>query len=161
MPLGKRSAKRPAQTGFDDPSAVYTAARLKIRCKVIYIESMRHFIAICVFGVVLSSPAVAEEAPSEDGGSLLERGAEMMLEGLLQEMEPALDDLQALMDEMQPQLRGFIDQMGPALADLLAQVEDITAYHPPEILPNGDIILRRKTPEEIEEVPDSGDDIEI
>lgn len=85
----------------------------------------------------------------------------MMLEGLLQEMEPALDDLQGLMAELQPQFRSFLEQMGPALTDLLAQVDDFTAYHPPEILPNGDIILRRKTPEEIEAEPEGDGDIEI
>ena len=36
--------------------------------------------------------------------------------------------------------------MGPALIELMAKIDDITAYYPPEILPNGDIIMRRKTP---------------
>ncbi|MEM6482160.1 MAG: hypothetical protein AAF922_03885 [Pseudomonadota bacterium] len=122
---------------------------------------MRRFIAISAVVLATTFPSVAEEEPAEEERSLLERGAEMMLEGLLQEMEPALDDFQTLMEELQPQMRGFLDQMGPAFADLLAQIEDFTVYHPPEILPNGDIILRRKTPGEIEESPEPGDDIEI
>lgn len=91
---------------------------------------------------------------------MMERGAQMFLEGILREIEPALDDLQGLSEEFRPKLRGFVDEMGPALADLLAQIEDFSAYHPPEILPNGDIILRRKTPDEIEQSEDQ-DDIEI
>jgi len=39
-------------------------------------------------------------------------------------------------------------------------IGDIDAYHPPEMLPNGDIILRRKTPLERgpELGPESGPD---
>ena len=122
---------------------------------------MRHFIATGVLIAFTALPVLAEEAPADEAPSLLERGAQMMLEGLLQEMEPALDDLQGLMDELQPQFRSFLQEMGPALTDLMAQIEDFTAYHPPEILPNGDIILRRKTPEEIEAEPESDGDIEI
>ncbi|MEM6596210.1 MAG: hypothetical protein AAF672_15590 [Pseudomonadota bacterium] len=122
---------------------------------------MRRVIAITVLAAFAAWPARAEEAPKADAPSLLERGAEMMLEGLLQEIEPRLDDLQGLMAEIQPQFRSFLEEMGPALTDLLARVEDFTVYHPPEMLPNGDIIIRRKTPDEIDEAPETGDDIEI
>ncbi len=76
----------------------------------------------------------------------MERGAQLFLEGILKEVEPAMKDLQALAEEMEPALKDFVDSMGPALADLLGEVEDWSAFHPPEILPNGDIILRRKQP---------------
>ena len=72
----------------------------------------------------------------------MERGAEMFLDGLLKQMEPALKDMEGL----GPQLRDFAQGMGPALAELIDTVEDWTAYEAPEILPNGDIILRRKQP---------------
>jgi len=89
---------------------------------------------------IFSGAAQAEDAP----GGLIERGAQMFLEGLLREMEPALEDLQDLGDRLTPALRGFVAEMGPALTDLIDQVEDWSAYHPPEILENGDIILRKK-----------------
>lgn len=92
--------------------------------------------------LALASPAAAQE--SEDAPSLMERGAQMFLEGLMQEVEPRLDDLQDLSKEFGPALRGFFEEMGPALGGLLEQVEDWSAYEPPEILPNGDIIIRRK-----------------
>ncbi len=95
----------------------------------------------------LASPAAAED----DGLTLMERGARLFLEGILKEVEPAMKDLQGLAEEMEPALKGFVDSMGPALADLLGKVEDWSAYHPPEVLPNGDIILRKKMPDEIEE----------
>lgn len=77
-------------------------------------------------------PAVAQE-DSDDGRSMMERGAQEFLEGLLREMEPAWDELQS-----------FLDEMGPALMEMMDEVKDWSAYEPPEILENGDIIIRRK-----------------
>ena len=74
----------------------------------------------------------------------MERGAQMFLEGILKEMEPAIDEFQGLADEMGPALRQFADEMGPKLTELFAEVEDWSVYQPPEVLPNGDIIIRRK-----------------
>lgn len=100
--------------------------------------------------LVLAVPAAAEEA--EDGPSLMERGAQMFLEGLMQEVEPRLGELEDLARQFGPAMRGFFEEMGPALGDILEEVEDWSAYHPPEILPNGDIIIRRKDPGEMDEV---------
>jgi len=36
--------------------------------------------------------------------------------------------------------------LGPALRDLEEKIDDLNAYLPPEVLPNGDIIIRRKVP---------------
>ena len=79
--------------------------------------------------------------------------AKLFLKGILEEMEPALDDLQGLTDDLGPALRGLVDEMGPALVELLGKIEDFSAYHPPEILPNGDIIIRRKTPQDRLDAP--------
>ena len=69
----------------------------------------------------------------------------------MREMEPAMDDLRGLAEEMGPDLKRFVEEMGPAFGDLMGRIGDINAYHPPEMLPNGDIILRRKTPLEPED----------
>lgn len=113
-----------------------------------HINAMKRMLLIVSLG--LSTPAYAED--STEGLSLMERGAQLLMEGLMQEMEPAFDDLKALADEFGPALESFSDQMGPALRDLLAEVEDWSVYHPPEMLDNGDIIIRRKVPntEEVE-----------
>ena len=112
-----------------------------------------------VLASAMSLPLAAQEAEGEDGFSLMEEGAKLFFRGIIEEMEPALDDLRGMAEEMQPALRSFVDEMGPALADLLDKVDDWTVYHPPEILPNGDIILRRKTPQEETEEPQG--DIEL
>lgn len=46
-------------------------------------------------------------------------------------------------------MQGFFEEMEPAIEDLQGFVDNLNAYHPPEVLPNGDIIIRRKTPEEL------------
>ena len=94
-------------------------------------------------------PATGQEGDADDGFSLMERGAQLFFEGIMREMEPALNDLEGLTKELEPGLRRFVEEMGPAFAELLGQIEDLSAYHPPEILPNGDIIIRRKTPDEM------------
>lgn len=97
----------------------------------------------------------------ESGSSLMERGAKLFFEGILKEVEPAVKDLQGMMEEMEPALQDFVQRMGPALAELMDEVEDFSAYHPPEVLPNGDIILRKKTPEEHESLPQSEGEIDL
>jgi hypothetical protein len=90
----------------------------------------------------------------------MEEGARLFWDGLRREMGPALDSLRDRAEEVEPALRDFAERMGPALAELLDKIDDLSAYHPPEILPNGDIILRRKTPQEIQDTPPEGE-IEI
>ena len=47
---------------------------------------------------------------------------------------------------MGPELRRFVEEMGPAFGRIDGQDRRSERYHPPEMLPNGDIILRRKAP---------------
>ena len=74
--------------------------------------------------------------------------AKRLLRGLTDQVQPMIDDFAA---EMEPGLRAFSEEMTPILQSLAALVDDIDAYHAPERLPNGDIILRRKTPQEMEQ----------
>ncbi|MEM9426574.1 MAG: hypothetical protein AAGA06_07710 [Pseudomonadota bacterium] len=74
--------------------------------------------------LVLAPPVFAQE--EDRGRDLMAEALRLFMQGFMAEMEPALEDLQ-----------GFVD--------------NLNAYHPPEVLPNGDIIIRRKTPEEMGE----------
>ncbi|CUJ85965.1 hypothetical protein RUE5091_00410 [Ruegeria denitrificans] len=109
---------------------------------------MRHVIPICALTVALALPAQAEE---DTGQSLMEQGAELFFEGLRKEMEPALEDLQGLVSQFGPAMQSFFEEMGPALAELAGEIEDWSAYEAPEILPNGDIIIRKKPEDQHEE----------
>ena len=87
---------------------------------------------------ILSTAAKAEEGPS-----LMEEGAKLFFQGLMDQMDPALDDLRGLADQIEPALQDFADQMGPAFIRLMAAIDDIGNYDMPEFMPNGDIIIRR------------------
>ncbi len=78
------------------------------------------WIALALF--LTAAPASAQE--EDRGRDLMAEALRLFMQGFISEMEPALEDLQ-----------GFVD--------------NLNAYHPPEILPNGDILIRRKTPEEM------------
>ena len=96
---------------------------------------MKKLFCILVVILFVTQPVAAQE---DDGSSLMERGAQDFLEGLLKEMQPAWREMQ-----------GFMNEMGPAMIELMDQVKDWSTYEAPEILDNGDIIIRRK-PEEKE-----------
>lgn len=91
-------------------------------------------------------PETLQEEPrdSDEGRSLMERGARMFLEGMRGEMGPALEDLRDMLVTMGPAMQQFLREMGPAMTDLLGRIDDLTVYQMPELLPNGDIIIRRK-----------------
>ena len=104
---------------------------------------MKHLfapLALCLALTPLWAQETAPETPPaevDEGVDLMEEGAKLLLRGLLSEMEPALDEMGKAMEEMAPAIRELVEMMG-----------DIRNYHAPELLPNGDIIIRRKTPTE-------------
>jgi len=108
---------------------------------------MTRFALITAAVLSFAAPLSAQEAEDDPSGmSLMERGAQMFMEGIMREMEPAMEDLKGLAETMEPDLRRFVEEMGPAFGELMGKIDDLSVYHPPEMLPNGDIILRRKTP---------------
>lgn len=72
---------------------------------------------------LMSVPAFAQDTDEtlQEGMDLLQQGTQLLLQGLM-------------------------DEIGPALQELGDRVIDLNAYQAPEILPNGDIIIRRKIP---------------
>jgi len=108
---------------------------------------MTRFALITAAVLSFAAPLSAQEAEDDPSGmSLMERGAQMFMEGIMREMEPAMEDLKGLAETMGPDLRRFVEEMGPAFGELIGKIDDLSVYHPPEMLPNGDIILRRKAP---------------
>lgn len=81
-------------------------------------------------------PALAQETPApevEEGPSLMERGLALFFEGFQQELEPALEGMGDALTEMKP-----------AMDSMMGMIDDMTNYQMPEMLENGDIIIRRK-----------------
>lgn len=122
-----------------------------------YIGGMKQLVLI--LALMLPAPAIAQE--EDDSPSLMERGARLFFRGLMEEMDPAMEELRDFAEEAGPAMKSFMQEMGPALIELMESVKDFSEYHPPEMLPNGDIILRRKSPEEREPMPEPGPDGEI
>ena len=119
---------------------------------------MEHVMMLSVVGALLAAPLQAQDTGTDtDTGekSLMEQGAELFFKGLRQEMEPALDSMLEMAEQLGPSMLSFLEQMGPALADLVDEVRDWSAYHAPEMLPNGDIIIRKKQP--TDEAPEAAE----
>lgn len=114
-------------------------------------SAMKHVLILCA--ALAAGPVWAdEETPQETpdaGTSLMEEGARLFFKGLQSEMAPALDGMRELAGQIGPKMQDFLMQMGPAMAGIVEQVEDWSSYHAPEMQENGDIILRKKTPEEM------------
>lgn len=89
-------------------------------------------------------PAMAQdEGEIEEGFSLMEEGARLLFRGILSEMGPAMEDFSAMAAELEPALEMLASEMGPALLELMQTLDSVRFYEPPEVLPNGDIIIRR------------------
>jgi hypothetical protein len=102
-----------------------------------YVRVMKKIILIIALGL---SPAMAQEADTDKGLSLLQEGAGILLRGMMSDMEPAMQDMAESFAKAEPMLR-----------DLMAMMDDLTNYHAPEVLPNGDILIRRKLAVELEQ----------
>lgn len=91
--------------------------------------------ALCLAAAPLAAQeaAPADPAPEDEGLSLMQRGAELLLRGLMDEVEPGLRDMEQALRLMEPELRALVDMVG-----------DLRNYEAPEKLPNGDILIRRK-----------------
>ncbi len=108
---------------------------------------MKQIFALTALTLTLALPVAAEvDDPKEvdEGFSLMEEGAKMLLRGLMSEMEPAIEELKDMGDEMSEAMSKFTTEMGPALAEMMTRIDDMRNYDTPEMLPNGDIIIRRK-----------------
>lgn len=130
-------------------------ARVWKRVNHPYIEGMKQFVALTA-ALMIALPAAAQDGDKKEGLSLIERGAELFLRGLMKDIEPAIDDFRTLAEEFGPQMQELLIEMGPKLEELLEHIDDITNYEAPEILPNGDIIIRRKPDAPHLDVPEAG-----
>lgn len=82
--------------------------------------------------LLLAAPA----AQAQDGRGQEDRSGPIL---------PNDEDLRALGDFAERMMREFRDQVAPLADRLGALIDDIDAYEAPERLPNGDIIIRRKS----------------
>jgi hypothetical protein len=103
---------------------------------------MKHLVlAACL---VSPTPLFAEETGEiYEGFSLMEQGARLLFRGIITEMEPAIDNFSGLAEDLEPALEMLATEIGPALMELLQTLDVVRYYEAPEVLPNGDITIRR------------------
>ncbi|PJE29091.1 hypothetical protein SAMN06297129_1034 [Pseudooceanicola antarcticus] len=117
---------------------------------------MKQLLAIPLCALLLSPlPALAQDdpAPEPESGSensqLMREGLRLLFEGLSGGLDETLEDMGEAASEAAPKLRDFVARMGPALIEALGKVGDLANYEAPVVLPNGDILIKRK-----DEAPD-------
>jgi hypothetical protein len=117
---------------------------------------MKAIVACFAAWSALATPVLADaQTPptAEEGFDMLGEAARIILRSMLDGVEPTLDELRDRMDDA-------MAEMGPAIGRMMELMDDVKNYQTPEILPNGDIIIRRKPPAERVQ-PAPGGQIEI
>lgn len=67
---------------------------------------------------------------------------------------PGFGDIAPLMEGLRGLMEGWAEEARPLMEQLAEKMSDLNAYEAPEVLPNGDIIIRRKpTPDPAPEGP--------
>ena len=116
--------------------------------------------------LLAATPLSAQDSPPDpeaesEGLSLMQEGARLLFEGLMDEVEPTLRDLEGVTEDMARQLEPALEflstEMGPAFMALIARIDDLRNYETPEFLDNGDIIIRR-SPDAPPFTPPAADD---
>lgn len=69
----------------------------------------------------------------------------MLLRGLIDEIRPPMEELAGIGAEMLPTFQLLAREMGPAFVDIFGRIDSIQNYEPPTLMPNGDIVLRRRS----------------
>lgn len=86
---------------------------------------------IFAFALGLSGPVYAEDDKIPD---------------LLKQFEELSEQAKTALEGMVEDLGPTLEELGPALEGLADKIGDLSLYEPPEVLENGDILIRRKKP---------------
>lgn len=89
-------------------------------------------------------PASPDAGQMDEGLSLLEQGAQLFLRGLIEQVQPQMQEMQKGLDDFGTRMGSALDQAQPWITALSGLVDDFAYYDAPQRLANGDILIRRK-----------------
>ncbi|MBT9384590.1 hypothetical protein KM176_12030 [Pseudooceanicola sp. CBS1P-1] len=131
---------------------------------------MKRIVLVTLLALPLAQPVLAQDVPADPapqatpgapgpdaapdkGPSKMERGLQLFMDGLS-------DSWGDLADKAGPKVMEFFQQFGPALKEAIGKVGDLSNYEPPVVLPNGDILIKRKegAPQYLPPVPGQRED---
>lgn len=109
---------------------------------------MRRVLALCL--TLAAAPALAQDAPAPETPPALMDQVEGLMQKFLDRFAPQMEQMEQGLNALEPDLQDFMGKM-----------RDMVQYHPPEMLPNGDILIRRKQPDPAPqpEVPEGDDPV--
>ncbi|MEO8531599.1 MAG: hypothetical protein ABI459_10260 [Deltaproteobacteria bacterium] len=94
---------------------------------------MRKF--LIMIAMTLPFSAAHAESDASHGADLVQEGMKLLFQSFADELAPALEEIGPKLQELGPQFEMLRDKIG-----------DFSAYELPEVLPNGDILIRKKQP---------------
>jgi len=112
--------------------------------------------AITAAFLIGAAPVATAQDDTAEAEDKLREGAELLNEGLQLLLNGMKDDVVPLLEELRDELG---NEVGPLVEGLRGKLDELNAYYPPEVLPNGDIIIRRKVPLQVE--PEADGEVEL
>jgi hypothetical protein len=99
-----------------------------------YLFPMRKVLALCL--ILAAPPVAAQDTPLQPTPPQPTPPLSEQLEGLMQRF----------LERVLPPMEQGLQAIEPDLRDLMTRLQGMAQYEAPEILPNGDILIRRKPP---------------
>lgn len=109
---------------------------------------MKHIVPLAplLVALALAAPAAAQDVQNDTQNS--------PMSDFKKRFGKLSDNAQTLLEGWADEIGPKLDEIGPAMGDLIDRLGDMSAFHAPEVLENGDILIRRRQPIPPVPVPD-------
>ena len=122
------------------------------------------FVLVCAAALILAITPASAQTPPLSNGFEWKRSMDGV-ENLLDELENGLagwkERLHGWVEGAETTLWEFLGEMEPVMIELMDLVGDWSLYERPDMLPNGDVIIRRKQGEPYQSSWDGSEAVEI
>ena len=101
-------------------------------------------VALLLLALALGPAVMADSDPAPSDPPGLSEQVDRLFGDFLSDILPRLQHLEEGLAQIEPEMQA-----------LLERFRALSQYHPPEILPNGDILIRRRTEPDTDPSPDA------